>query len=243
MNGNDDKISSSDIKHKTRKETCKAAMVFTPFLVLIICCCVLVLLGYSKAVAASAYINLAFNRTAKIENVCKDNEYRSADAPALSGSTSDDEGTHKINYPYYGDLYAHMTINNTKVSVKNAPVYWGDSDILLDKGLCQSNYSTYIGNKGRVVIAGHNHTYFRYLYNVKKGDIVTLKTKYGTFTYKVKNTKILKDYDTSLLYYNPVGDDVPDDLIMYTCWNNGYMGLSKERIYVICDVVSKKFKN
>lgn len=117
------------------------------------------------------------------------------------------------------------------------------SDDLLAKGVVQSNYSAYIGATGRVVLAAHNHTYFRYLPNILVGDQVILKTDYGKFTYEVTETKVLPDTDTSLLYYDVTADPPVDDLILYTCWNNGYMGLSDQRLYVICKVVSKEYKN
>lgn len=254
MAGNDEKISSSDNKHIKNRETCKAVMVFTPLLVLIICCCIVTLLGFRKFEYISSYASLIFNKTTTIENVCEENEYRSADAPIMKGQvdTSTDYSssadapvteTHEIIFPYYGDCYAHMTIDNKDVGIEDYPVYWGDSDTLLDQGLVQSNYSAYIGVPGRVVIAGHNHTYFRTLPKVKIGDVVTLTTDYGVFTYKVSDTQILGDTDTSLLYYDPLAEKVTDDLIMYTCWNNGYMGLSDERLYIICEVVSKQYNN
>ena len=69
-----------------------------------------------------------------------------------------------------------------------------------------------------------------------------LKTDYGKFTYEVTETKILPDTDTSLLYYD-VTADPPVLTSTCTCWNNGYMGLSDQRLYVICKVVSKEYKN
>ena len=75
------------------------------------------------------------------------------------------------------------------------------------------------------------------------GDQVILKTDYGKFTYEVTETKVLPDTDASLLYYDVTADPPVDDLILYTCWNNGYMGLSDQRLYVICKVVSKEYKN
>ncbi len=44
------------------------------------------------------------------------------------------------------------------------------------------------------------------------------------------------------LYYDVTADPPVDDLILYTCWNNGYMGLSDQRLYVICKVISKEYK-
>lgn len=248
MKNVDEKKFSSSLKsnkHKN-KETCKAVVFFTPLLIVILCFGIVILFGLRFFITAQSYTNLLFNEKSEAENMAEDNQYKRSDAIPMVGKTKsekDDTKEHKIIYPYYGDLYAHLTISNDSVKVKNSPIYWGDSDDLLDKGIVQSNYSAYIGTTGRVVLAAHNHTYFRYLPNIKVGDKVTLKTDYGTFTYKVKQTKVLKDTDTSLLYYDPTAENVTDDLILYTCWNNGYMGLSNERLYVICSVVKKQYKD
>ena len=245
VKNNNSNNSFSQTKHKRFKETCKAVVFFTPLLVVIICCGIIVLLGYRMFVSAKSYAQFIFNDNVRILNAAEDNQYRNADALPMTGKTKVEtdsgEKEHEIIYPYYGDAYAKITISNKDVNVKDCPVYWGDSDELLEKGVVQSNYSAYIGATGRVVLAAHNHTYFRYLPNIAVGDKVTLTTDYGTFTYKVKETKILYDDDTSLLYYDPTAEKVTDDLVLYTCWNNGYMGLSDQRFYVICEVVSKKF--
>lgn len=185
-----------------------------------------------------------------MKNPSEDNKYRNADALPMKGLTKvtvpdSDKKTeqHEIIYPYYGDKYAELTVKNDKAGIDKEPVYWGDSDDLLAKGVVQSNYSAYIGATGGVVLAAHNHTYFRYLPNILVGDQVILKTDYGKFTYEVTETKVLPDTDTSLLYYDVTADPPVDDLILYTCWNNGYMGLSDQRLYVICKVVSKEYKN
>ena len=254
----ENKSSSQSKPHKHKsKETCKALVFFTPLFVIMLCLGLIVLFGYRTFVSAESYARFIFNDKAKIQNAAEDNKYRNADALPMKGTTKvvktadpvDGETSepvieeHEIIYPYYGDQYAKITIDNDSANIKDYPVYWGDSDDLLDLGVVQSNYSAYIGATGRVVLAAHNHTYFRYLPNVKVGDTVTLTTDYGVFTYKVRETQILYDDDTSLLYYDPNADEITDDLILYTCWNNGYMGLSDQRLYVICDVVSKEFYN
>lgn len=230
---------------RKHKGTCRAVMVCTPLLVLVICCAVVVLAGYSKFNYVKDHANLIFNKNTKTQTVYKDNEYRVSDAPNVEGDLpvkeEDDDVTHKITFPYFGDEYAKLTIDNKEADIKEEPVIWGLSDSLLERGVCQACYSAYIGATGRVVLCAHNHTYFYGLPKVKVGDKVTLTTSYGKFVYKVKETKVLNEKDTSLLYYNPVKEPITDDLILYTCWNNGYMGMSDERLYLICSVVSKDF--
>lgn len=250
MSGGKNKVSPSDLnKQKKAKRTSVAVMVLTPLLVLTLCLSLLTLVSYKKFIEVQSYAAFAFNENAHLKNPSADNKYRNADALPMKEMTevvvpeTKKVEKHEIIYPYYGDNYAKITIDNDNIGVKDQPVYWGDSDDLLAKGIAQSNYSAYIGATGRVVLAAHNHTYFRYLPNILVGDKVTLTTDYGKFVYEVTETKILPDTDTSLLFYDVTADPPVDDLILYTCWNNGYMGMSDKRIYVICKVVSKEYKN
>ena len=255
MVGKESKASLSDAnKQKKSKGTSAAVMVLTPLLVLMLCLSLITLVSYKKFVAVQAYAAYAFNENAHLKNPSADNKYRNADAlpmkeiaevavPQPEPEAEPVVEKHEIIYPYYGDKYAEITISNENVGVKKQPVYWGDSDDLLAAGVVQSNYSAYIGATGRVVLAAHNHTFFRWLPNILIGDKVTLKTEYGKFVYEVTETTVLPDTDTSLIFYDVTADPPIDDLVLYTCWNNGYMGLSDERFYVICKVVSKEFYN
>ncbi|MGN0593803.1 MAG: class D sortase [Hominimerdicola sp.] len=248
------KKTASDIQHKDSKETCKALLAFTPLLVLIIVCCIMVLVGYKKFLYIKGYADMAFSNK-NVGEMSADNPYKRADAVPMTGEievpvvkeseedTKPETETHEIVFPYYGDAYATLTIDNENVGVKDTPVFWGDSDDLLEKGVVQSNYSSYIGIPGRVVLAAHNHTFFAYFKNIQVGDRATLTTEYGKFVYEVKKIEIRQDTDTELLYYDPTAEEVTDDLIMYTCWNNGYMGTSDKRLYAICELVSREYTN
>lgn len=232
--------STSDIHHSHRsKKAYKIALTCTPLLVLIIVCCILVLAGYNKFLYVQGWTNMIFGSSTSAGQMDTDNPYKRADAPQKKSKVDD----HEIIYPYYGDAYAKLTIDNADVGVKDVPVYWGDSDDILEKGIAQSNYSSYIGVPGRVVLAAHNHTFFVNLKNIKPGDKATLTTDYGTFVYEVTKTDIKNSKDTTYLYYDPTKKPVTDDLILYTCWNNGYMGASDQRLYVVCKVVSRTYKN
>ena len=165
MENVDEKKSVSSLKSNTHKskETCKAVVFFTPLLIVVMCIGIVILFGLKFFITAQSYTSLIFNENSTVENMAEDNQYKRSNALPMVGKTKsdkDDSKEHKIIYPYYGDLYAHLTISNDKVNVKDSPVYWGDSDDLLDKGIVQSNYSAYIGTTGRVVLAAHNHTFF-----------------------------------------------------------------------------------
>lgn len=248
-------------QHDNQKGTCKAILAFTPLLILIITCCTMVLTLNKPFTYAKNWAVLVFRADSQDVAMDKDNPYKRADAPQMKATVpipktpakddkdkkkdknkiESDYENHEIDFPYYGDAYAKLTIDNKYVGVKDTSVFWGDGDDLLDQGLVQSNYSSYIGIPGRVVIAGHNHTYFVNFKNIKKGDKATLTTSYGKFVYEVTKTEIRHYTDTTLLYYDPTEKPVKDDLIMYTCWNNGYMGASEERLYAVCKLISREY--
>ena len=144
---------------------------------------------------------------------------------------------HTFVNPYYGDLYATLNIENA--GMKDIPVYCGCADDLLAKGVGWFYGSNFIGEVGNVVLAGHNHTYFYLLPQVKEGDIVTLETSYVKMTYIVKERVIYHKDD--LTYVMPM--DGTDRLTMFTCWNNGMLGMSDQRLGIICDLVSREWKD
>ena len=149
------KASSSDAnKLKKNKRTSVAVMVLTPLLVLALCLSIMTLVSYKKFIELQGYAAIAFNENAHLKNPSEDNKYRNADALPMKGLTKvtvpDSENKteqHEIIYPYYGDKYAELTVKNDKAGIDKEPVYWGDSDDLLAKGVVQSNYSAYIGTK------------------------------------------------------------------------------------------------
>jgi sortase A len=58
------------------------------------------------------------------------------------------------------------------------------------------------GEPGTVGIAGHRTTYgapFRHLDALRRGDPITITMPYGTFTYRVEGTRVVKPSDVSSL--------------------------------------------
>lgn len=208
--------------------------VLTPILMLVIITAVCALALIKPYYAAKPYMNIVFKDQNASGNVRTLSKYKDDNAPDLKSEITHDDEKHTIVYPYYGDAYA--TLNCENAGLNDVPVYWGDSDDLLELGAGHFNGSVYIGEKGNVVIAGHNHTYFYNLPRCKEGDIVTLETSYGKFTYKVSEIVYFNKSDLTYIY--PTEED---RLTLYTCWNNGMLGMSDERIGVLCDIVSKEF--
>ena len=227
--------SKSRNSHTSSKRAMRTTLfVLTPLLMLLIILSAAVLLFLKPYNYFKPYANIVFRNTAPSSSLRTLNSYRDDDAPDLSATITVDEKQHDIVYPYYGDCYAALNCENA--GLNDIPVFWGDSPDLLEKGAGQFNGSVYIGEKGNVVISGHNHTYFYNLKNCKTGDIITLETSYGVFTYKVSELVYFKDSDLTYIYPSE-----EDRLTLYTCWNNGMLGMSDTRLGVICELISKEF--
>jgi sortase A len=130
-----------------------------------------------------------------------------------------------IILPRLGELYAHITISGTTV---DAPVFWGDSEIELNKGV-----GTYAGGWlpgfGRTIImAGHRNSDFYDFRSVEVGAIITIVTHYETYTYEVVRMAVHHMHDTSS--YDLLRDD--ENLILYTCYPFDFIGAARERLFV-----------
>ncbi|MBQ8107571.1 MAG: class D sortase [Ruminococcus sp.] len=188
------------------------------------------------------YVDTAFGDvTPEVKSLRTLNRYRNDDAPVLAKEIEvpdEESGESKkatMIYPYYGDRYA--TLNCESAGMKDIPVYSGQADDILEWGAGWYNGSSYIGRPGNVVIAAHNHTYFYYLPNCQEGDIVTLETEYCKITYTVREKVVFHEKDYTYVF--PTEDD---RLTLYTCWNNGYLGMSEYRLAVICDPIKTEWK-
>ncbi|WP_416326873.1 class D sortase [[Eubacterium] hominis] len=116
-----------------------------------------------------------------------------------------------ITIPKEGDAYA--TISVDRVNFKK-PLYYGDNDVILNLGIGHYMGSGLPGQGKPILLAGHNGTEFYQLQNMKKDDIVNIKTEWGTYTYKIYDIEIMAatDFDANVL------DDNSEYLIMYSCY-------------------------
>ena len=105
----------------------------------------------------------------------------------------------------------------------------------MEHGACNSSSSVIVGDKGNSVISAHVDTFFADLEKLKVGDIVTVKTNYGQFKYKVRENIFFSSTDKK--YVLPSDDT---RLTLYTC-KRDLLGASDQRIGVICDVEEISF--
>ncbi len=136
-----------------------------------------------------------------------------------------------ITFPKYGDMYGEIRIESADIT---APLYYGDSDELLKKGVCQYIGSMYIGSGTTVLISGHNNTYLHSLGIVKVGDIIEIDTNYGSYVYEVDSVSIEKASDSS--WYDL--EATHENLELYTCYPFDALGLTRYRFCVGAKYVS-----
>ena len=136
-----------------------------------------------------------------------------------------------VTFPKYGDLYGRIQIPTAGI---DAPLYYGDGNEQLNKGVCQYIGSLFIGSGGTVLVSGHNNTYFHTLGQANVGDLVTVTTSYGVYTYEVERSAILGTNDESAFDLGAK----EENLVLYTCYPFNMLGLTKQRYFVYCKYVS-----
>lgn len=141
------------------------------------------------------------------------------------------EGDVLLNYPVYGSKYATIKIPSINVEL---PVYYGSSYNILKSGIAHDDSSYFPGEGGSVIMAGHNfRTFLADLPKAEIGDEIVLETTYGTFKYKISNTKIVQETATEEV---PVQEE-KEILMLYTCWPIHNIGHASQRYVVYADLV------
>ena len=229
-------------KHKTSSSRVLRTVtyVLTPFLILVILCSTAVLALFKPFKDFKPYLDTTFGATPmEVRNLRTINKYRDDDAPdqikEVEVEVNGKQETHTMVYPYYGDYYAEL--NCEAAGLKKVPVYSGQDAYVLEKGAGWYNGSVFIGRPGNVVIAGHNHTFFYNLPKCEIGDVVTLETSYCKCTYIIDERVVFHESDYTYVY--PTDDD---RLTMYTCWNEGRLGMSQYRLAFICKLKDIEWK-
>lgn len=141
------------------------------------------------------------------------------------------DGDVLLNYPTYGSKYATLKIPSINVEL---PVYYGASYNILKSGIAHDDSSYFPGEGGSVIMAGHNfRTFLADLPKAEIGDEIVLETTYGTFKYKISNTKIVQETATEEV---PVQEE-KEILMLYTCWPIHNIGHASQRYVVYADLV------
>ena len=182
--------------------------------------------SYLKPMADSMHIivrdNEDENSANEIHSIFKDTEN-------VLGQETVDESL--IEMPTFGTHYASLEISSVSLS---ADLYFGDSSAILKKGLGQYIGSSIPGYGKPLLIGGHNNGEFNKLQYVNNGDIVTIKTNYGVYQYRISDKEIASSTSTSAYDLT----QKKEQLILYTCYPFDTLGLTSQRFFVYADKVS-----
>ncbi len=123
-----------------------------------------------------------------------------------------------------GSLVGRIEIPRVGVS---AIVLEGVDKKTLRRGVGRIPGTSVSGEDGNIGLAAHRDGFFRGLRDIRKNDIVTLKTVEGTYNYQVEWTEVVQPQDTHVL------DETEGPAItLVTCYPFSYVGPAPQRFIV-----------
>lgn len=173
------------------------------------------------------------------EEMCSYNEKIHDEQQALLSSRAALQKTDFQLRDYGRNDEVFAVLNIPKINL-DMPVYLGATDQNLANGAAYlSQTSLPIGGENtNCVIAGHRGWngayYFRYVPDLRKGDVVTLQNLWETLSYQVVETKIIAPSDVDAIRIQE-GREL---LTLLTC--HPYASGGKQRFLVICERVYKE---
>lgn len=136
-----------------------------------------------------------------------------------------------VTFPKHGDSFGEIRIPSAEIK---APLYYGDSEAMLKKGICQYLGSMYIGSGTTALLSGHNNTYLHTLGQVAVGDKIEVDTNYGSYVYEVEKVGVYRANDAS--WYDL--DATEENLVIYTCYPFNALGITQYRYAVNARYIS-----
>ena len=104
----------------------------------------------------------------------------------------------------------------------------------LKRGVGHYSGSVLPGISDNSVLAGHRDSVFRNLGKVQLGDLITVTTDYGVFTYEVHKIRIVKANDRTVIVPSP--DAI---LTLSTCYPFYFVGNAPKRYIVQAGLVMR----
>jgi sortase A len=148
-------------------------------------------------------------------------------SPAASASPKFEFASYP-NYPRTGDRIGTITMPTLKLSW---PIYQGTTDAQLAKGVGHYSNSVLPGQNDNSVLSGHRTTVFNKLGKLKQGQLILVKTRAGTFTYKVRSSRVVLKTDRTVIV--PTKSAV---LTLTTCWPFNKLGSTYQAYVVSADL-------
>lgn len=129
------------------------------------------------------------------------------------------------------------SIGNLRLPAINQvlPIVHGTDEDELSRGIGHFAGSVLPGEKDNSVLSGHRDTVFRELGQLEITDQLIVDTAAGTFTYEIREIKIVPKDDKSII--TPTSTAV---LTVTTCYPFNFIGSAPDRYILIADLVSSK---
>ena len=143
--------------------------------------------------------------------------------PELDSSFADNPTT-VLPKPKVGDVIGTLSIPKIKKTIN---IIEGTGTKELKLGVGHYVGSVLPGVSDNSVLAGHRDSVFRRLGEVKIGDLMTVRTSYGTFVYEVHKIRIVDANDRTVIV--PTKDAV---LTLSTCYPFRFIGNAPKRYIV-----------
>jgi sortase A len=134
-----------------------------------------------------------------------------------------------LTKPKVGSVIGSLSIPRLKRVI---PIVEGTGTKELKKGVGHYIGSVLPGVSDNSVLAGHRDSVFRNLGDVKLGDLLTVKTSYGSFVYEVHKIRIVTANDRTVIV--PTPDAV---LTLSTCYPFRFIGNAPKRYIVQAGLV------
>lgn len=132
-------------------------------------------------------------------------------------------------HPHRGEVIGTLWIPRLKRSIS---IIEGTGSQELKMGVGHYQGSVLPGVSDNSVLAGHRDSVFRNLGELKLGDLMTVRTQYGTFVYEVQKTRIVKADDRTVIV--PTKGAV---LTLSTCYPFTFIGNAPKRYIVQAGLV------
>ncbi|MDO5293771.1 MAG: class D sortase [bacterium] len=130
------------------------------------------------------------------------------------------------NPPLIGTMFGEVCCETAELK---APLYYGDSDDIFEKGIGIYAASSLPGETGTILAGGHDTTFMAPLEHMEKGNEIIIKTVNGQYQYEVTDIKIADVLDQDA--YGLQTDQ--EQLVLYTCYPFGDVTKQRtERFYV-----------
>lgn len=130
-----------------------------------------------------------------------------------------------------GQQFGRLTSESADI---DCAVYYGANRICMRAGAAASTDYSLPGYGSTTVLSGYNSTWFKNIDKLKKGDMLTLSTNWGQFTYRVTETAVKKS-DESV---DTMAIDREKLILFCTYPKTAFSKTENQRYYVFCEKAS-----